>query len=135
MGKALYFILTVATPNISFEQVQSAIVKVSDEKKNVLCMFRPSLVGDHTAMFLMRIMRKDYNSGWVMTAIEDTDHTARDFGTLIPEIKGYCRDFAPNIAINPTERIAIMRKGGAIRLRDYSSPNQPFPDKVTFGLA
>ena len=60
---------------------------------------------------------------------------ARDFGSLIPEIKGYCRDFAPHIVVNPHERIAVMRKGGAIRLRDYSSPNQPFPDKVTFGLA
>ncbi len=28
-----------------------------------------------------------------------------------------------------------MRKGGAVRLRDYASPNQPIPEKVTFGLA
>ena len=60
---------------------------------------------------------------------------ARDFGSLIPEIKGYSRDFVPGITINPNERIAIMRKGGAIRLRDFSSPNQPVPKKVTFGLA
>ncbi len=38
--------------------------------------------------------------------------------------------------INPRERIALMRKGGApIRLKDYASPNQPIPTKVTFGLA
>lgn len=54
---------------------------------------------------------------------------------MIPEIKGYCRDFAPHIVVDPRERIAVMRKGGAIRLRDYTYPNQPFPDKVTFGLA
>lgn len=61
--------------------------------------------------------------------------SARDFGTLIPEIKGYCRDFCPGIEVDPRERIAIMRKGGAVRLKDYSSPNQPLPEKVTFGLA
>lgn len=43
--------------------------------------------------------------------------TARDFGTLIPEIKGYSRDLVPGIQINPTERVAIMRKGGAVCLQ------------------
>jgi len=135
--KALYFVLTVATLGKSFEDVKSASVSVmNDSTKSVLCNFTPSLVGDHTAMFLMRIMRKDSGHGWIMTIIEDTDHTARDFGTLIPEIKGYSKDFAPGLVINPRERIALMRKGGApIRLRDYASPNQPVPNKVTFGLA
>jgi len=36
---------------------------------------------------------------------------------LVPEIKGYSRDLVPGIAINPKERVAIMRKGGAIRLQ------------------
>lgn len=134
--KALYFILTVATPEKSFDDVKSASVSVMNESTRCdLCNFTPSLVGDHTAMFLMRIMRKNTGHGWTMTIIEDTDHTARDFGSLIPEIKGYSKDFAPGIVINPRERIALMRKGGAIRLRDYASPNQPIPDKVTFGLA
>ena len=134
--KALYFILTVATPGTTFEQVKSASVKVGDERGNVLCTFTPSLVGDHTAMFLMRIARKDNGQGWTMTIIEDTDHTARDFGSLIPEIKGYCRDFVPGIVIRPKERIAIMRKdGNAIRIRDYAAPNQPIPNRLTFGLA
>lgn len=66
-------------------------------------------------MFLMRIAR-DGPGVWKMTIIEDTDHTARDFGTLIPEIKGYSRDLVPGIQINPTERVAIMRKGGAVCL-------------------
>ena len=62
--------------------------------------------------------------------------TARDFGTLIPEIKGYCRDFAPNINLNPKERIAIMRKNGnAIRLQDYFTSEQSMPNELTFGLA
>lgn len=134
--KALYFILTVATPEKSFEDVKSASVTVVNSATNcTLCNFTPSLVGDNTAMFLMRIMRQDSGCDWKMTMIEDTDHTARDFGTLIPEIKGYCRDFFPSIKVDPRERIAIMRKGGAVRLRDYSAPNQPVPEKVTFGLA
>jgi tellurium resistance protein TerZ len=134
--QALYFILTVATPGKSFEDVKSASVIVLDKTSQCnLCTFTPSLVGDNTAMFLMRMSRQDTGHGWKMTVIEDTDHTARDFGSLIPEIKGYCRDFAPHIKVNPHERIAIMRKGGAVRLRDYSHPNQPVPDRVTFGLA
>ncbi len=134
--KALYFILTVATLNKSFEDVKSAMVSVENfTTKCTLCNFTPSLVGDNTAMFLMRLLRND-DGDWMMTIIEDTDHTARDFGTLIPEVKGYSKDFAPAAVINPHERIAIMRKGGApIRLRDYGTANQPIPYKVVFGLA
>ena len=71
--------------------------------------------------------------GWILSIIGDTHPTARDFGNLIPEIKGYCRDIIPNIQINPYERVAIMRKGGTIRLSDYSFPN--LPDVLTLGLA
>ncbi len=74
--KALYFILTVATPKKSFEDVKSAsVLVVNDATKCALCNFTPSLVGDHTAMFLMRLMRKGNGFGWIMTIIEDTDHT------------------------------------------------------------
>jgi stress response protein SCP2 len=79
----------------------------------------------------MRLAREGY--GWNMAIIEDTDHTARDFGSLIPEIKGYTRDLVPGMNINPRERVAIMRKGGGIRIKDYSR-GQP-PTNVTFGLA
>jgi stress response protein SCP2 len=76
--KALYFILTVATPEKSFLDVTSALVSVLDKtNQNVLCKFNPSLVGDHTAMFLMRISRKNNGYGWEMTMIEDTDHTGK----------------------------------------------------------
>jgi hypothetical protein len=44
-------------------------------------------------------------------------HVARDFGSLIPEIKAYSRDIVPGIIINPKERVAIMRKGAVIRLK------------------
>ena len=46
---------------------------------------------------------------------------ARDFGSLIPEIKGYSRDIVPGITINPKERVAIMRKGGTIQLSGKST--------------
>lgn len=73
--KALYFILTVASPGKTFEDVQSASVKVVDGNiKCTLCQFQPSLVGDHTAMFLMRIARnvKGY-SGWTLAIIDESD--------------------------------------------------------------
>jgi hypothetical protein len=31
-------------------------------------------------------------------------------------MKGYSRDLVPGIVIDPQERIAVMRKGGAIRV-------------------
>merc|ERR1712038_1440235 len=85
-------------------------------------------------MFLMRLMRDDFGS-WKMTIIEDTDHTARDFGSLIPEIKSYSRDIVPNIHVDPRERIAIMRKGSAIRIADYCNVKGTIPERVVFGLA
>jgi len=125
---ALYFILSVATPGKTFADVESAEVIVKDSQFD-LCRFVPTFAGSHTSMFLMRIARDGGAGVWKMTIIEDTDHTARDFGTLIPEIKGYSRDLVPGIQINPTERVAIMRKGGAVCLEGK------LPESLTFGLA
>lgn len=58
----------------------------------------------------------------------------RDFCSLSPEIKGYTRDLVPNIQIDPHERVAVMRKGGTITVRDYL-PNHQLPNWLTFGLA
>merc|ERR1712045_398818 len=91
-------------------------------------------MGEHTAMFLMRLMRDEVGN-WKMTIIEDTDHTARDFGSLIPEIKSYSRDIVPNIHVDHRERIAIMRKGSAIRVCDYCNVKGSLPTKEVFGLA
>jgi len=60
--------------------------------------------------------------------------SARDFGTLIPEIKGYSRDICPGIVINPRERIAILRNGEAIRVKDYGK-GASLDQKLVFGLA
>ena len=137
---ALYFLLTVATPGKTLREIQSALVTVLDTVTgNRLCRFVPALSGDHTAMFLMRLARPGggvgASSSWALSVIEDTDHTARDFGSLIPEIKGYCRDLIPGIVIDPNERVAIMQKGGTIRLRDYSPNRSDVPQTVMLGLA
>jgi tellurium resistance protein TerZ len=131
---ALYFILTVATANKTFADVKSAQVRfISTETKVGICRFVPSDLGPNTAMFLVRLSREG-PSQWIMTPIEEADSKARDFGSLIPEIKGYTRDLVPGIAINPHERIAVMRKGGAIRVNDYV-PGGVLPKWVSFGLA
>uniref|UniRef100_A0A7S3V4R7 C2 domain-containing protein n=1 Tax=Chaetoceros debilis TaxID=122233 RepID=A0A7S3V4R7_9STRA len=142
---ALYFILCVATPGKTFTDVESADIVVrkvvhtgtdagegagagAPRSYNLdVCRFVPTFAGGHTSMFLMRIARQA--GTWKMTIIEDTDHTARDFGSLIPEIKGYSRDLVPGIAIDPKERIAVMRKGGIVCLEEK------MPEKMTFGLS
>jgi len=131
--RALYFIVTAASSGKTLGDVKYSSVTVTDTTTGfAMCQFSPGFAGDNTAMFLMRLA-KDNSGGWVMTIIEDMDHTARDFGTLIPEIKGYSRDIVPGIQINPKERIAIMRKGGVIRLNDYAHGLQLH--NVVFGLA
>ena len=74
---ALYFILSVASPEKTFSDVQSALVTVLDASNNFpICNFRPSVGGDYTSMFLLRLARdRRDGSGWVMTIIEDFDHT------------------------------------------------------------
>ena len=68
-----------------------------------------------------------------MTAIGETDHTARDWGALVPEMKAYCGDIVPSIRVDPNERIAIMRKGGTIRVRDYCNTPE-LPQTLVLGL-
>jgi len=115
--RAMYFIVTVATDEMTLQDVKTASVKVIDTKSNVsLCQFIPGLGKKHTAMFLMRFTRE--RSHWTMTIIEDMT-SARDFGTLIPEIKGYSNDICPDIKINPREAVAVMRKGELKGMRDY----------------
>merc|ERR1719167_1119362 len=83
----------------------------------------------------MRLSRDAYTMGsWILSIIGDTHPNARDFGSLIPEIKGYSRDIVPNIQIDPYERIAIMRKGGTIRLSDFYSGSSELPETITLGL-
>mmetsp|Transcript_1791 Transcript_1791/g.3601 ORF Transcript_1791/g.3601 Transcript_1791/m.3601 type:complete len:579 (+) Transcript_1791:109-1845(+) len=138
---AMYIVLTVATPGMRIRDIKSAAIRVYDSARGItLCAFSPALntrSQDATAMFMVRIARnQDQQShcGWILTPIEDTHPTARDFGSLIPYMKSYTRDLNPSIHVDPTERIAICRKGGNIRIKDYCRGGK-LPDLITFGLA
>jgi len=131
--KALFFIATVASPGKTFADVKTAKIRLVDGRTGVeMSRFMPALKGQQTALFVLRLARDKI--GWALSVIGDVDHTARDFGTLVPEIKGYMRDIVPGIKIDPFERIAVMRKGGTIRLREYCHAGT-LPTTVTFGLA
>lgn len=132
---ALYLVLTVATQGKTFSDVRSAKARfISTESRQGICSYVPSAMGGgNTALFLCRIARQG-PSGWVLTPIEEGDMYARDFGSLIPKIKGYTRDLVPNLTIDPHERVAIMRKGGTIRVSDYVAGGK-IPALVSFGLA
>lgn len=135
---ALFVIGTVATPGRTFDDVRSSHMRVvgcagPHTPYNIeLCRYYPASKGPHTALFLCRIARN--GGSWLMSTIGDVDHTARDFGTLIPEIKMYMADILPSIRVDPNERVGLMRKGGIIRLRDYFGP-LGIPKLLTFGLA
>mmetsp|Transcript_23709 Transcript_23709/g.39200 ORF Transcript_23709/g.39200 Transcript_23709/m.39200 type:complete len:590 (+) Transcript_23709:89-1858(+) len=131
---ALYIILTVATPGKTFNDVRSAQARfISTETRQGICRYIPHTMGDgNTALFLCRISRQASN--WILTPIEEGNTFARDFGTLIPEIKGYTRDLVPDLRVNAQERVAVMRKGGTIRVSDYV-PGGKIPAHVSLGLA
>jgi tellurium resistance protein TerZ len=134
---ALYLVLTVATPGMRIPDIASTKIKVTDlsNKAMPICSFAPAkhgLARNSTAMFMVRIARSECD--WVLSPIEDTHPTARDFGSLLPFIKSYTRDLLPRLVVDPTERVAILRKGGTIRLTDYCI-SRKLPRKATFGLA
>eukprot|EP00545_Synedropsis_sp_CCMP1620_P013583 CAMPEP_0119029458 /NCGR_PEP_ID=MMETSP1176-20130426/40530_1 /TAXON_ID=265551 /ORGANISM="Synedropsis recta cf, Strain CCMP1620" /LENGTH=607 /DNA_ID=CAMNT_0006985803 /DNA_START=24 /DNA_END=1847 /DNA_ORIENTATION=+ len=130
---ALYIILTVATPGKTFNDVRSAQARfISTETRQGICRYIPHTMGDgNTALFLCRISRQASN--WILTPIEEGNTFARDFGTLIPEIKGYTRDLVPDLVVDHQEHVATMRKGGTIRVSDYV-PGGKVPPCVSFGL-
>lgn len=137
----MYIILTVATPNMQISDIESTTLRVYDTKKRcTLCKFTPAsqqarLSHDSTAMFMVRIARDPQQKHkWILATIEDTHPTARDFGSLIPYLKSYTRDLIPHIHVDPAERVAIMRKGGNVRLSDYVKGGT-LPTQLTFGLA
>lgn len=137
---ALYLILTVASNKRYLSSVSSARITFIDEssKKNSkpMASFAPSKhvdSEDATALFLVRIAR-DGKKTWKVQPIEDVHHSARDFGGLIPHIKSYSKDIIPGIKVDPAEKVSVMRKGGAIKIKDFC-PQNKVPDKVTFGLS
>ena len=132
---ALILVATVASEGRTFRDVKTARIRLVDwTSGEETCRFLPAMGGAHTALFLARIARKAPDAPWHLQAMGDYDHTARDWGTLIPEIKLYCTDLIPSIKVDPSERIAVMRKGGAIRLSDFASGGQ-VPQALALGLA
>lgn len=137
---AYVFLVTVATPGVDFSQITSARVRISSGVNGVgLCAFRPAYEGENTALFCMRISRSykkgRFGKAWSLSTIGDMDPSARDFGSLIPEIKGYCRDLFPNMHIDPNERIAVMNKETTIRVKDYAPTRDKLPSVLAMGLA
>lgn len=135
---ALYCLLTVVTPGLFLSDIRTTNVRVMDKTRE-LGSFRPAdstMTQNATALLMLRMSRvvNGNNSSWTLQIMEETHPTARDYGTLLPHIKSYTRDLIPNITIDPTERAALLRKGGTIRLEDYC-PNHQLPPKATFGLA
>lgn len=51
----------------------------------------------------------------------------------MPENKGYTKELIPQLDINYEERIAVMRKGGSMRIQDYIRHYQK-PTWLTFGV-
>jgi tellurium resistance protein TerZ len=82
-------------------------------------------------MFLLRVAR-NLDKKWILSVIEDFDSQARCFGSLIPEIKSYTADLIPSIVVNPDERIAVLRKGEQVRIKDFAQGK--IPKWVSFGL-
>eukprot|EP00985_Skeletonema_marinoi_P026121 scaffold19952_cov105-Skeletonema_marinoi.AAC.2 len=137
---AYVLLVTVATPGVDFSQITSARVRISSGSSGIgLCAFRPAYEGENTALFCMRISRSfkkgRFGKAWSLSTIGDVDPSARDFGTLIPEIKGYCRDLFPNTDIDPYERVAVMNKETTIRVADYAPTRDKLPSVLAVGLA
>eukprot|EP00578_Thalassiosira_sp_NH16_P027396 CAMPEP_0181092004 /NCGR_PEP_ID=MMETSP1071-20121207/8695_1 /TAXON_ID=35127 /ORGANISM="Thalassiosira sp., Strain NH16" /LENGTH=619 /DNA_ID=CAMNT_0023174171 /DNA_START=125 /DNA_END=1984 /DNA_ORIENTATION=- len=137
---AYVLLVTVATPGVDFSQITSARVRICDGRTGIgFCAFRPAYEGGATAMFCLRIARRrkhrKFVRGWDLATIGETDRSARDFGSLIPEIKGFCRDLFPNAEIDPGERTAIMNKEVTIRVRDYAPERDVMPSVLAIGLA
>mmetsp|Transcript_56767 Transcript_56767/g.112720 ORF Transcript_56767/g.112720 Transcript_56767/m.112720 type:complete len:378 (+) Transcript_56767:11-1144(+) len=90
--KALFCIATLATEGRSFADVKSARMRLTDWNTGIeRCRFYPASKGAHTALIMCRIVRLGHSgqaaADWSIQIIDSFDHTARDFGTLVPEMK------------------------------------------------
>ncbi|KAK3267060.1 hypothetical protein CYMTET_24357 [Cymbomonas tetramitiformis] len=117
---AMFLVSTVATLGENFASVKSSRVRILDWMTGTETFRYPlAETGAHTAFISVRLVRNQAG-GWNLDVVGAVDHTAREFGSVIPEIKSYLQDVIPGIKVDPNERIALMRKGGEVRLKDYS---------------
>ncbi|KAL1512166.1 hypothetical protein AB1Y20_005432 [Prymnesium parvum] len=129
---AVFFVATVATEGRTFADVKGARIRLVEWGSGVeRVRFMPAMGGAHTALFMARLARD--GKAWKLTTIGEFDHTARDWGSVMPELRAYMGDLVPGIKVNPSDRVAIMHKGGTIRLRDYCAAPQ-LPQTVVLGL-
>jgi len=130
---ALFFVGTVASEGRTFADVKSSRIRLCEWGTGTeRCRFMPAMAGAHTAVFMGRVARE--GKGWRLTAIGESDHTARDWGSVVPELRSYMADLVPGIKVDPNERVAVMRKGGVIRVKDYC-PSPQLPQTLVIGLA
>jgi tellurium resistance protein TerZ len=134
---ALFVIATVSSPKQSFGDIKNACLRLVDVGYNAeLCRYHPAVVGHNTALLMCRLARVQVagQPPWKLNVVGTADACARDFGSLIPEIKTLMYDLVPTIKVDPKERVCLLRKGGIVRLRDYCGP-EGIPKRLTFGLA
>ena len=136
---AYYLILSVQTPNYTLEQIKSAKVRFysmdNRGEEQSICVIQPSALGHHTSLIVARVAKESGDpKNWKLRPIEAGTSPSRDFGTLVPLIKGYTRDLLANIQVDPNERVAIMQKNGVIKIQDFC-PSQAIPTTVSIGLA
>jgi hypothetical protein len=100
----LFLIGTVASEGRTFADVKTSRIRLVDQGSGFeRCRFMPAMAGAHTAIFLARLARE--GSGWKATMVGEVDHTARDWGSLIPEMRMYMSDLVPGE--NSQERIRV----------------------------
>jgi len=135
---ALYLIATVASEGKTFSDVKSAKIRLVNWKSGYEeCRYMPAQSGPHTALFFCRIARPSPQESFALQTIGEYDHTARDWGTLLPEMQMYSKDLVPGLKVDVASRVAIMRKGGSIRLSDYypAGWSNASPPRLVMGLA
>jgi tellurium resistance protein TerZ len=134
----IYLVLSVSTPDKTLAQIRSAQVRFYHRMtQQGICGLVPADYGSSSSLIVARMARSqttNTTTTWMLNPIEEGITPDRDFGTLIPSLQSYTRDLLPNIHIDPNKRIAILRKNGVIRLRDFC-PGRVIPEQVSFGLA
>lgn len=120
--RAILVIVTAYAEKSSFSDVSAAFCGLWDPEMGEMCRFELNPSGPHTALVMCRLARATQPGSWLMSAIGDVAVGPRDYGSWLPELKGYLRDIIPHVRVgDPQDRIAVMRKGRKINLADYAS--------------
>lgn len=125
--RALFFLATVCDDGRTFADVKSARMRVVDwGSGGEMCRYVPASKGAHTALFVARVARDMGGTGWTLSTIGEVDHTARDFGSLVPEIKAYMQDIVPGVRVDQARRGASPPTPPT-RPASHTLPHAPAP--------